>query len=272
MAEVLPAGDKIRDYDSRVDPDAPPQAAQVAADKRKKSHSILGYFSLVQIHVITLVFTLSASGLVPLEDIAFAVFTTFYMVFLNSTIFRPTTKGAPPNVMGGNSMVQKYTILTAGVGLLLPSAYVLGGFVHGDQKALKAAAPHLFLLGCQILSENVAFRHDGVSLPIRALLPIFYNVRRLFTIMDWVKVDLNKGTESLGMHGTETGPFSPKQWIMFGRYLAVMNLIVWAFNLFFFLVPVFLPRTMRKYYEMEMSASESRAKDAHDEKEVSTDF
>lgn len=29
MAEVLPAGDKIRDYDSRVDPDAPKSVAQV---------------------------------------------------------------------------------------------------------------------------------------------------------------------------------------------------------------------------------------------------
>jgi hypothetical protein len=29
MAEVLPAGDKIRDYDSRVDPDAPAHEAQV---------------------------------------------------------------------------------------------------------------------------------------------------------------------------------------------------------------------------------------------------
>lgn len=29
MAEVLPSGDKIRDYDSRVDPDAPADVAEV---------------------------------------------------------------------------------------------------------------------------------------------------------------------------------------------------------------------------------------------------
>ena len=29
MAEVLPAGDKIREYDSRVDPDAPKEVAEV---------------------------------------------------------------------------------------------------------------------------------------------------------------------------------------------------------------------------------------------------
>jgi len=42
--------------------------------------------------------------------------------------------------------------------------------------------------------------------------------------------------------------------------------------LFFFLLPVFLPRTMKTYYESELGARESRAKDAQVEKEVSTDF
>lgn len=235
---------------------------------------MLGYFSLVQIHVMTLVLVLSSSGLVPLLDMAFAILTTVYMVFLNTTIFKPVTKGPQPDVMDRKGLVQKYTLFTALVGLLLPSGYILGGFVHGDQKALKAAAPHLFLLGCQILTENVAFRHDGVSLPVRALVPIFYNVRRLFTIMDWVLVDMNKGEESLGMHGAETGPFSPHQWLKFGRYLALANMIVWTFNLFFFLVPVFLPRSFRKYYEMEFSATENRAKDVQNpaKLDTSTDF
>jgi hypothetical protein len=274
MAELLPAGDKIRDYDSRVDPNAPAHVAQAEAEKRQKSHSVLGYFSLVQIHVMTLVLVLSSSGLVPVLDLAFAGLTTVYMVFLNSTIFKPVTRGETPDVMEKKGLVQRYTIFTALVGLLLPAGYVLGGFVHGDQKALKAAAPHLFLLGCQILTENVAFRHDRVSLPVRALVPVFYNTRRLFTIMDWVHVDMNKGEESLGMHGAETGPFAPHQWLKFGRYLAVANMIVWTFNLFFFLVPVFLPRSFRKYNEMEFSAVENRAKDAQDPAKVdsSTDF
>jgi hypothetical protein len=247
---------------------------QAQAEKRQKSHSVLGYFSLVQIHVITLVLVLSSSGLVPLLDMAFAVLTTVYMIFLNSTIFKPVTRGEQPDVMGRKGVVQRYTLFTALVGLLLPSGYVLGGFVHGDQKALKAAAPHLFLLGCQILTENIAFRHDSVSLPIRALVPIFYNVRRLFTIMDWVKVDMSKGQESLGMHGAETGPFTPDQWLKFGKYLALTNMVVWTFNLFFFLVPVFLPRTFKKYYEMEFTGAENRAKDDQDPSKVdtSTDF
>lgn len=41
MAQVLPAGDKIKDYDSRVDPDAPAHEAKVC---RASSH----YYLLVQ--------------------------------------------------------------------------------------------------------------------------------------------------------------------------------------------------------------------------------
>ncbi|KAG0579598.1 hypothetical protein KC19_4G109600 [Ceratodon purpureus] len=264
MAEVLPSGDKIRDYDSRVDPNAPADVAEAQAAKRQKSHSILGHFSLVQIHVITLVLVLASSGLVPFLDLAFALCTTAYIIFLNTSVFKPITKAPPPDVLGKMGLVQRWTLFTALVGLLLPTGYVLGGFVHGDQSALKAATPHLFLLGCQILTENITFRHDGVSLPVRALVPIFYNVRRLFTLVDWVKVDMSKGQESVGMHGAQTGPFSPEQWIMFGRILAASNLLIWTLNLFFFLIPVYLPRAFRKHYEMEFSATESRAKDAPD--------
>lgn len=225
---------------------------QAQAQNRQAKHGILGSFSLVQLHVITLVVVLSSSGLVPIDDIAFAVLTTVYMFVMNRMVFKPVTSGPPPDVMQGNSIVQKYTLLTAGIGLVLPMGYILGAFVHGDQKALKTASPHLFLLACQILSENVAFGHDGISLPIRALVPIFYNTRRLFTLVSWVKVDMNKGLESVGMHGAGV-PVTAEQWIMFGRILASVNLGVWAVNLFFFLIPVFLPRAFKKHYELEMA-------------------
>ena len=86
-------------------------------------------------------------------------------------------------------------------------------------------------------------------------------------------MDMLKGEESIGMNG-DTGPFSPEQWLLFGRYLAIGNMVVWTFNLFFFLVPVFLPRAFRAYYETEFRGTESRAKDAQDPSKVdpSTDF
>jgi len=43
MAETLPAGDKIKDYDSRVDPDASPEVAKVI----RLGHALLLFLSLL---------------------------------------------------------------------------------------------------------------------------------------------------------------------------------------------------------------------------------
>ena len=238
---------------------------QAEAEHRQSKHGIMGSFSLLQLHVTGLIFVLTLSGLVPILDIAFALFTSMYMVFLNRMVFKPVSVGKPPNVMVGEGMAQKYAILTAGVGLVLPAGYVLGAFVQGDQKALKAASPHLFLLSCQILTENVVFSLDRVSLPIHALVPLFYNTRRLFTLMAWVKIDMAKGLESVaGMPDGHPGSplFTAAQWIVMGRFLAILNIVVWTINLFVFLIPVLLPKTFKKHYEMEIMKSANRAKDA----------
>lgn len=236
---------------------------QAQAEHRQAKHGIVGSFSLLQLHVTGLILVLTSSGLVPILDITFALFTSVYMGFLNQVVFKPVSIGKPPNVMAGEGMAQKYAILTAGVGLVLPAGYVLGAFVQGDQKALKAASPHLFLLSCQILSENVAFSLNRVSLPIRALVPLFYNTRRLFTLMAWVKVEMNKGLESMDGHAG-TPLLTAAQWIMVGRSLAILNMAVWTINLFVFLIPVLLPKTFKKHYEMEIRKSGNRAKDARD--------
>lgn len=38
-------------------------------------------------------------------------------------------------------------------------------------------------------------------------------------------------------------------WLWFGRGLAVANFVYFAFNLFGFLIPAFLPRAFGKYFE-----------------------
>ena len=79
------------------------------------------------------------------------------------------------------------------VGLFLPLAYVLGGFARGDEHSLQSATPHLFLLSCQILTENIISGFSLFSPPVRALVPMLYTVRRIFVILDWVQdVWLNK--------------------------------------------------------------------------------
>ena len=73
------------------------------------------------------------------------------------------------------------------IGLFLPLAYVLGGFARGDDQAVRSATPHLFLLSCQILTENVISGLSLFSPPVRALVPLLYTVWRIFVIIDWCK-------------------------------------------------------------------------------------
>lgn len=80
-----------------------------------------------------------------------------------------------------------YVILGTTIGLFLPLAYVLGGFARGDDHAVRSATPHLFLLSCQILTENVISGLSLFSPPVRALVPLLYTVWRIFVIIDWSK-------------------------------------------------------------------------------------
>lgn len=73
------------------------------------------------------------------------------------------------------------------IGLFLPLAYVLGDFARGDDHAVRSATPHLFLLSCQILTENVISGLSLFSPPVRALVPLLYTVWRIFVIIDWSK-------------------------------------------------------------------------------------
>lgn len=86
-----------------------------------------------------------------------------------------------------SDIARVYVISGTTIGLFLPLAYVLGGFARGDDQAVRSATPHLFLLSCQILTENVISGLSLFSPPVRALVPLLYTVWRIFVIIDWSK-------------------------------------------------------------------------------------
>lgn len=136
-------------------------------------------------------------------------------------------------------------------------AYILGGFSRGDTESVLASSPHLFLLSCQILTENVIHGFRGVSLPVRALTPILYNAVRLTSLYRWVTRVLTRdappiSSEVLGRPLIIWSLLVNRDvnlWSSFGKALAVVNWLFWHFNLFGFLVCVFLPRAMAAYYQ-----------------------
>lgn len=181
---------------------------------------------------------LASSGMVSLEDFAFVVFSFIYMYFISIVAFPDARPLHESRVIPHTKMFRLY-MLTAGViGLLLPVAYILHGIFEGDKEGIKAAAPHLFLLASQVFMEGVAFT-DRFSLPIQVFVPVFYNSRRIFTIAEWLRSEFSKVGEEHAVSAMR---------VNVGRGLAVANMVLWCYNLFGFLLPVFLPRAFKKYY------------------------
>ena len=131
------------------------------------------------------------------------------------------------------------------IGLFLPVAYIFEGILEGDKEGIKAAAPHVFLLSSQVFMEGVAFS-DRFSIPVRVYVPVFYNTRRILTLVDWLRSEFSK---------VDHGYAGSARRLYVGRVLAVANMAFWCFNLFGFLLPVYLPKAFKMYY------SESKVKD-----------
>lgn len=157
--------------------------------------SMMGSLRVIELQLVAFILVFSASGLVPLLDLAFPALASAYFLALARLAFpsHGANSSASPEIFQGSKMFRLYVILGTTVGLFLPLAYVLGGFARGDEHAVRSATPHLFLLSCQILTENIISGLSLFSPPVRALVPMIYTVRRIFVIMDWINdVWLNK--------------------------------------------------------------------------------
>eukprot|EP00850_Spirogloea_muscicola_P002979 SM000011S19157 [mRNA] locus=s11:1126064:1133426:- [translate_table: standard] len=233
---------------------------------------LMGSLTFMQLQMISFIIVLAASGLVPIEDLLFFAGISVYIIILSRLFFPPATDNPAPPVFEGSLFFRGYVSVGAIVGLFLPMAYVLGGFTRGEQRAVKAATPPLFLLACQIFTENLISGLSIFSLPVRALVPMLYNTRRLFAISEWAKQACFSHLTAIGQ-ATSTciltfardvpsgHPVSPDVGFpLFGRALALANLVFWAFNLFCFLIPMFLPRAFQRHFELQQEAKEQSAK------------
>ncbi|MED6121127.1 hypothetical protein PIB30_027335 [Stylosanthes scabra] len=199
----------------------------------------VGFLSFRQLNCLAVGIVLSASGMVSPEDFAFVVFSIFYMYFISKVAFPPLDSSKEVQVFSPQNKVLKlYVVVGAMIGLYAPIAYILEGIFEGDKEGIKAAAPHVFLLASQVFMEGFAFS-GRFSAPIRAFVPVFYNSRRIFTIVDWLRSEIYKINEEHS--GSDRR-------VYVGRALAVANMAFWCFNLFGFLLPVYLPRVFKLYY------------------------
>ncbi|RWR91710.1 hypothetical protein CKAN_02087700 [Cinnamomum micranthum f. kanehirae] len=196
------------------------------------------FFTFQQLNALAIVVVFSASGMVAMEDFAFALFSFFYIFFMSRIAFPPQNSSHPPPPFGKkNRILAIYNLIGILIGLFLPIAYIFEGIHEGDKEGIKAAAPHVFLLASQIFMEGVVSSRR-FSLPMRAFVLVYFNTKRILTIAEWVRIEISKVDEEYG---------SVRR-LHVGRGLAIVNIVFWFFNLFGFFLPFYLPRTMKSYY------------------------
>ncbi|XP_068649811.1 uncharacterized protein [Aristolochia californica] len=232
----------------RTEPDqpiSPSKSAEKTTTTAAGLGGVIGSLRVIELQLVAFIMVFSASGLVPILDLGFPVLASVYLLLLARFTF-PTrvcsSTSTSQQIFRGNRFFRFYVVLGTTFGLFLPLAYVLGGFARGDEHAIRSATPHLFLLSCQILTENVISGLSLFSPPVRALVPLLYTVRRIFVVIDWViDVWLNKKLPA-------NAQIQDVAWSWFGKVLAVANLAYFSINLFVFLIPKFLPRAFEQYF------------------------
>lgn len=203
-------------------------------------------YSLTLRHYITLavIILLSVSEMVRPQEFAFVIFSVIYMYFLSTVAFPVISTSPYPPIFTSKQLklMGVYVIVTGIIGLIAPIVYVTEGFFLGDKESIKPAVPPLFLLLCQIFMEGVGFS-DKFSLPIRVYVPVVYNSVRIFSLMEWLRNEFSKN-----YNGVDGWSSSSAVRMYVGRSIAVSNMLLWCFNLFGFLLPVWLPKIFKLYY------------------------
>ncbi|KAI4334901.1 hypothetical protein L6164_013605 [Bauhinia variegata] len=243
-----------------------PQSAQPSQKRRVQQEQtagegVMGSLRMIELQLVAFIMVFSASGLVPLLDLVFPAVISVYLLALSRYAFPSHGAVASGNqeILHGSRLFRLYVVVGTTVGLILPLAYVLGGFARGDEHAVRSATPHLFLLSFQILTENLIGKFSVFSPPMRALVPLFYTVRRIFVILDWINdVWMNKSLPA-------NAQIKDTAWYWFGLGLAMANMVYFSINLFGFLIPRFLPRAFERYLE-EKESGEMYAKSGEDKR------
>ncbi|TVU20577.1 hypothetical protein EJB05_36791, partial [Eragrostis curvula] len=189
----------------RLDPDHRSEREPAAA----MLGGVMGSLRVIELQLVAFIMVFSASGLVPIIDLAFPVATAVPPRHLPPRLpaaprqarGHPLSRRLPRNlprqqvnlfffscfcrliisylfrvsnytlfhtlcIRSTHRLFQAYVVVGTTVGLFLPLAHVLGGFARGDDAAVRSATPHLFLLSCQILTENIVGSLGAFSPPV----------------------------------------------------------------------------------------------------------
>ncbi|OAY48322.1 uncharacterized protein LOC110617963 [Manihot esculenta] len=198
-----------------------------------------GFLSFAQLNALAVITVLAASGMVSPEDFAFVAFSIVYILFISRVAFPCVNPSKDSFVFyPKHKILRLYVSVGVIIGLFLPIAYIFEGIFEGDKEGIKAAAPHVFLLASQVFIEGMSSSFM-FAIPVRVFAAVLFNSKRIFTIMEWLSSEIYKVEQDYG---------GSTRRLHVGRALAVVNMAFWGFNLFGFLLPVYLPKAFKSYY------------------------
>eukprot|EP00244_Chara_vulgaris_P002975 TRINITY_DN1529_c0_g1_i1.p1 TRINITY_DN1529_c0_g1~~TRINITY_DN1529_c0_g1_i1.p1 ORF type:complete len:261 (-),score=25.56 TRINITY_DN1529_c0_g1_i1:174-956(-) len=208
--------------------------------------------------LLVVILAFPSKNLVSRLETTFVGFAAFYIVFLSRILVAAYSGKQSPRVLEPNKLLSIYIFMgTAMLGFVLPLVYFAYAYYHQISAGIFAVAPILYLLACQLFTQYVA---NGLCfcLPARALVSVIYNSRLIIAAYDWHRA-VGSSEEWVTPAG-DGGALHPwgSLWVQGGKFLAMANLLYWIFNLFGFLLPIYLPRAFKKHYDLERLARKKK--------------
>ena len=193
---------------------------------------------------------------IQMRDLLFCTLFPTYLLLANQLRFksnqliRQRHKDHPHNIsvvmskfFSGSDDIwfKKYVGLAAFIGLLLPLLTIF--YASSEVKVL--AAPHLFVLWCQIIGESIVMFNPNVHRFITLLVPVGFSVYRMNLLVEWYLGSVALMNADYASAGS-----------IWGVVLSSINLIFWTYNLFVALLlkitPEFLSEEKCEYPEMQV--------------------
>jgi hypothetical protein len=201
--------------------------------------------------ILALAIGLSRS--IPKVDLAFSICFPLYLALANRFRF---DRNAPAIAAKGEGLsalregrgpwLKRYMRSALLIGVLLPIIFQL----VAPRYISDAAAPHLYLLLVQIATETLT---GGVKFYplLRLINPIGFNTYRMGTLWVWSSTTMSsywRVKDSVAGGLGSSNMFAGKMiiWEVLGLSLALVNLVVWAYNLFVFFLLHKVPKNMDK--------------------------
>lgn len=188
---------------------------------------------------------------IPFWDCFFSIAYPIYLCFANRFRFDSNarqialrksrgesypTKPEFLNFVIGEPWFPKYMVFAAGLGVFLPLAIQ----VLAPPQIANAAAPHLYMLVCQIMMEIMVNGPEFHPL-LQLMVPLGFSAYRVSCLKSWVMMawELSAGS-------TATTTTTTVAWEVMHMALAVFNTIFWTYNTFVLLPLRVVPHCVDK--------------------------